>query len=161
MHVEEELVFQAISPQNNVLVVSSPGNRASEGRDRPVGEDALLGGHAGGVRGPVLSLLVQSLHRSELQADPHGADWSSNGRHHRGGHHRDSTSVMFSLVQSRCLLYPSQILYNFYPLLFFIIYAFLFLLTGNKCHCRDFYALELCIFLYTESRPSSTKKYRF
>lgn len=68
-----------------MLVVSSPGNRASEGGDRQVGEDALLGGHAPGIRGPVLSLLVQSLHRSDVQTDPRGAVASPVGRDHRGG----------------------------------------------------------------------------
>lgn len=69
----------------NMVVVSSPGNRASEGGDRQVGEDTLLGGHARGFRGPVLSLLVQSLHRSDVQTHPRGAGESPAGRHHRGG----------------------------------------------------------------------------
>ncbi|XP_034729750.1 palmitoyltransferase ZDHHC3-A-like isoform X3 [Etheostoma cragini] len=42
-------------------------NRASEGRDRKVGEVAVLEGHADGVWRPVLFILVQPLCRAELQ----------------------------------------------------------------------------------------------
>lgn len=50
-----------------------------------MGEDALLGGHALGVRGPFLPLLVQPLHRFDLPTDPRGAGGSPAGRDHRGG----------------------------------------------------------------------------
>lgn len=50
-----------------------------------MGEDALLGGYACGVRGSLLPLLVQSLHRSDLQTNPRGAGGSPSGRDHPGG----------------------------------------------------------------------------
>lgn len=58
-----------------------------------MGEDLLLGGHADGVRGPVLALLVQPLLGNELQEAPR-AHGGSAGRHHRGGRHRDPTGVV-------------------------------------------------------------------
>ncbi|XP_019946542.2 palmitoyltransferase ZDHHC3-A isoform X4 [Paralichthys olivaceus] len=51
-------------------------NRASEGRNREVGESALLGGHADGLWRPVLPVLVQPVHRAELQEE------SSRAQHH-------------------------------------------------------------------------------
>ncbi|XP_070822128.1 palmitoyltransferase ZDHHC3-A isoform X3 [Chaetodon trifascialis] len=68
-------------------------NRASEGGDGEVGEGAVLGGHAGGFRWPVLSVLVQPLCRAELQEERPGACYHSTGGDHRGGRHRDTTRV--------------------------------------------------------------------
>lgn len=69
---------QLLSPQT-LTVVSSAGNRASEGGDGEVGEGAVLGGHADGVRGPVLSFLVQSIFGAELQEEPPRAHHRSTG----------------------------------------------------------------------------------
>ncbi|XP_023274388.1 palmitoyltransferase ZDHHC3-like isoform X3 [Seriola lalandi dorsalis] len=57
-------------------------NRASEGRDGEVGEGAMLGGGADGVWRPVLSVLVQPLHRAELQEQPPRARHHSTGGDH-------------------------------------------------------------------------------
>lgn len=80
------------SPQT-LRILSFAGNRASEGGDGKMGEDFMLGGHADGVRGPIVALLVQPLLRTELQEAPR-AGRGSAGRHHRGGHHRDPTGVV-------------------------------------------------------------------
>lgn len=71
-----------------------------------MGEDFLLGGHADGVRGPVLALLVQPLLGNELQEAPRSHDGSA-GRHHRGGRHRDPTGVVGAFPQGRRLHWPS------------------------------------------------------
>lgn len=62
--------------------MSSAGNRASEEGDREVGEGAMLGGHADGVRGPILSFLVQSIFGAELQEEPPRARHRSTGGDH-------------------------------------------------------------------------------
>lgn len=72
---------------------SSPGNRAAEGGDGEVGESAVLGGHADGVRRPLLTVLVQPFLRAELQEDPSGPHQCPPGRHHRGGCHRDPVQL--------------------------------------------------------------------
>ncbi|XP_035019101.1 palmitoyltransferase ZDHHC3-A isoform X2 [Hippoglossus stenolepis] len=64
-------------------------NRASEGRDREVGEGAVLGGHANGLWRPVLPVLVQPLHRAELQEESSRAQHHHTRGNNRGGHHRD------------------------------------------------------------------------
>ena len=70
-----------------------PGHRASEGWDREVGEGAVLGGHAGGIWRPVLSVLVQPLCRAELQEEHCRACHCSAGGDHWGGRHRDTTQL--------------------------------------------------------------------
>lgn len=89
-----------------LCVLSFAGNRASEGGDGEMGEDFLLGGHADGVRGPVLALLVQPLLGNELQEAPR-AHAGSAGRHHRGGRDRDPTGVVGAFPQGRRLHWPS------------------------------------------------------
>lgn len=93
-----------LSP-HTLRVLSFAGNRASEGGDGEMGEDLLLGGHADGVRGPVLALLVQPLLGNELQEVPR-AHGGSAGRHHRGGRHRDPTGVVGAFPQGRRLHCP-------------------------------------------------------
>lgn len=80
-----------LSPQI-LCALSFAGNRASEGRDGEMGQDFLLRGLADGFRGPVLTLLVQPLHGTELQEVPRGRRGSA-GRDHRGERHRDPTGV--------------------------------------------------------------------
>ncbi|XP_030013571.1 palmitoyltransferase ZDHHC3-A isoform X3 [Sphaeramia orbicularis] len=69
-------------------------NRASEGGDGEVGEGAVLGGHGGGVRGPILPVLVQPLLRAELPEDPPGPRHRPTGGNHRGGRHRDPAELV-------------------------------------------------------------------
>lgn len=54
----------------------------------------MLGGHADGVRQPVLSVLVQPLFRAELQEEPHRARRYPAGGNHRGGRHRDPAGLV-------------------------------------------------------------------
>ena len=83
-------MVQLLSPQT-LIVQSSAGDRASEGRDGEMGEGAMLGSHADGVRWPVLPVLVQPLYRAELQEELFGPHRHPAGGDHRGGRHRDST----------------------------------------------------------------------
>lgn len=88
-----------LSPQT-FHVLSSAGNRASEGGDGEVGEGFVQGGHADGVWGPVLPLLVQPLLRAELQEPPR-AHHGPTGGDHRGGRHRDTSGIVGALSQGR------------------------------------------------------------
>lgn len=81
-------------------MLSFAGDRASEGRDGEVGQDLLLRGHADGVRGALLTLLVQPLLRAELQEVPRGHHGSA-GRDHRGERHRDPAGVVQGGPQGR------------------------------------------------------------
>lgn len=76
-----------------LIVVSSPGYRASERGDREMGEGAVLGGLAGGFRGLIFAVLVQSLLKPELQEEPNRARHRPTGRDHWGGRHNDPTGV--------------------------------------------------------------------
>lgn len=73
------------------LWLSSSGDRAAEGRNRKVGEDAMLGGLAVSVRRPFLSDLVQPSVRSELPTSSSTPHHRPTGGDHRGGRHRDPT----------------------------------------------------------------------
>lgn len=64
-----------------------------------MGEGAVLGGHADGVRRPVLPVLVQPLRRAELQEEPPGARHRPTGGDHRGGRHRDTTRIALPCSQ--------------------------------------------------------------
>lgn len=59
----------------------------------------MLGGHADGVRGPILSFLVQSLRRAELQEDALRACHCSAGGDHQGGRHRDTNRLDMSALR--------------------------------------------------------------
>lgn len=69
-----------------------------------MGEGAVQGGHAGGVRRPVLPVLVQPLHWAELQEEPPGPRQRPTGGDHPGGRYRDTTDlnhlVRTTLLQS-------------------------------------------------------------
>lgn len=84
---------QLLLPQI-LIVPSSAGHRAFEGRDGEMGEGAMLGSHADGVRWPVLPVLVQPLLRAELQEELSGSHRHPTGRDHRGGRHRDTTQLV-------------------------------------------------------------------
>ncbi|XP_031144150.1 palmitoyltransferase ZDHHC3-A-like isoform X2 [Sander lucioperca] len=86
-------------------------NRASEGRDRKVGEVAELGGHADGVRRPVLFILVQPLCRAELQ-EPFGACPRPTGGDHRRGRHRDTTQLALPAFRKALFLSLVVLLYK-------------------------------------------------
>lgn len=58
-----------------------------------MGEDAMLGGLAVGVRRPFLSDLVQPSVRSELSTSPSTPHHHPTGGDHRGGRHRDPTQL--------------------------------------------------------------------
>lgn len=79
---------------------SSPGNRAAEGGDGEVGESAVLGGHADGIRRLLLPVLVQPFYRVELQEEPSGPRQCPPGRDHRGGCHRDPVRLAPPAVES-------------------------------------------------------------
>lgn len=96
--VLQPLLPQFLSPQTNT-VVSSAGNRASEGGDRKVGKGAMPGGHADGVWRPIISVLVQPLLRAELQEEPARAHQHPTGGDHRRGCYRNTTGVMLSAVR--------------------------------------------------------------
>lgn len=92
-----------LSPQT-FHVLSLAGNRASEGGDGEVGKGFVQGGHADGVWGPVLSLLVQPLLRAELQ-EPSRAHHGSTGGDHRRGRHRDTSGIVWALSQGKLLFW--------------------------------------------------------
>lgn len=66
-----------------------------------MGEGAVLGGHADGVRRPVLSVLVQPLRGAELQEELSGALHRPAGGDHRGGRHRDTTRLALPAAWQR------------------------------------------------------------
>lgn len=126
MHVTHTDTSSSLFSPWIMVVVSSPGNRASEGGDRQVGEDAMLGGNAVGIRGAILPLLVQSLHRCDMQTDPHGARRSPIGRDHRGGRYWDSPWVILPGSHSRSPPLAFKFLNNFNPFWLYNLYIFIF-----------------------------------
>lgn len=88
---------QLLSSQS--LIVCSPGNRASEGRDWEVVEGAVLGGCTDGIWRPILSVLVQPLYRAGLQEEPSRARHHSTGGDNWGGCHRDTTQLALPAVR--------------------------------------------------------------
>lgn len=76
-----------------------------------MGEVAELGGHADGVRRPVLFILVQPLCRAELQ-EPFGACPRPTGGDHRRGRHRDTTQLALPAFRKALFLSLVVLLYK-------------------------------------------------
>lgn len=132
VHAEERSTFVwLLSPHSSVVSPPlPPGHRASEGRDGEVGEGAVSGGGADGVRRPLLFVLVQPVQRAELQEEPRGARHRPSGGDHRGGRHRDPTHLASGRARrlwTQCFYYIARGHLKFGSLYLYIYIFFFFI----------------------------------